>query len=80
MASASHTTDNELIERLKAGDGSAYRQLIALHHHKMLQVARGIAGPAIADEIVANAWCAGDRRTDRETARSPGELQPLPSG
>ncbi|MGD8574815.1 MAG: sigma-70 family RNA polymerase sigma factor [Gammaproteobacteria bacterium] len=56
MASASYTTDDALIEGLKAGNDAAYRQLIALHHNKMLQIARAIAGPAIADEIVQDAW------------------------
>ncbi len=48
--------EQELIQRLLDGDEAAYRQVVTDYHASMFYVARAIAGTAIADEIVQEAW------------------------
>lgn len=50
------TDESELIAKLMCGDDHAFRQLIALHHSLMLNIARAIAGDTFADDVVQEAW------------------------
>ena len=59
-------SDTEMdLEALRAGDETAFRQLIRLYHHTLLAVVRPLVGDAQAEEIVQEAWikihraCAG---------------------
>ena len=48
--------DKSLIAGLINKDEAAYRQAVSTYHSSMLSLARQIAGHAIADEIVQEAW------------------------
>ena len=48
--------EQELIEQLIRGEESAFRYAVTNYQQNMLYVARTIVGPAIADEIVQDAW------------------------
>lgn len=52
------TTGDEisLIEKLKAGDRDAFRQVVKRYHARLVFVARSIVGEAFAEEIVQDAW------------------------
>ncbi len=53
---AAVASDLELITRTRAGDADAYAALFARHHPLALQVARGLGGPDLADDLVAEAF------------------------
>lgn len=48
--------ESELIQSLLEGKESAFRQAVMDYQPTMLQVARALVGPAIADEVVQEAW------------------------
>lgn len=50
--------DAALIERLLRQDQAAYFALVKTYQSTLLQVARGIVGSSIADEVVQDAWLA----------------------
>ena len=50
------TEEQELIQRLLAGDENAFRQAVKNYQNTMLYVARSLVGTAIADEVVQEAW------------------------
>lgn len=62
--------DAELLPRLRAGEPSAFRQLIAAHQGAMRAVAYAIAGPRHADEVLQDAWLAAVRALDGFEGRS----------
>ena len=51
-----YQNESELIKQLIDGDETAYRYVVQAYHNNMLYVARSIVGPAIADEVVQEAW------------------------
>ncbi len=67
-----HPRDDQsaLIQRLLAGDEAAFRRLVALHQQAMYSLARSIAGEAIADEVVQEAWLAVIRALPKFEQRS----------
>jgi RNA polymerase sigma-70 factor (ECF subfamily) len=51
--------DSQLVPRLRAGDGQAFRQLVAAYHAKMVRVAQSyVRSPAVAEEVVQDTWLA----------------------
>jgi len=48
--------EQELIEKLLAGDEHAYRYVVQAYHNNMMYVAKSIVGPAIADEVIQESW------------------------
>ena len=64
-------TDEELVERVRAGDEEAFAELVMRYHRLMRRVARGyVRTDAIADEIVQESWIAVLRGIDRFEGRS----------
>lgn len=49
--------DTALLERLRAGDEAAFRDLVSRHHRSMVRVARThVPTDAVAEEVVQEAW------------------------
>jgi len=48
--------ETELIQALLDGKEDAFRQAVKDYQPSMMQVARALVGPAIADEVVQEAW------------------------
>ncbi|AOE48938.1 RNA polymerase sigma factor [Kangiella sediminilitoris] len=46
----------ELVKRLKNNDVALFEQVVKTYHSSMYAVAHAIAGPAIADEVLQEAW------------------------
>jgi RNA polymerase sigma-70 factor (ECF subfamily) len=64
-------TDQELVDRLRAGDENAFAELVRRHHRLMLRVARGyVRTDAVAEEVVQEAWLAVVRGIERFEGRS----------
>lgn len=57
-AGAAHVDDIALVRRLLAGDERALEHLVNQLHTPMLRLARTIAGPAGAQEVVQETWAA----------------------
>ena len=51
-------SDTELLDRLLAGEQTAYRELVARYQGAMRAVAYAIVGSRHADEVVQDAWLA----------------------
>ncbi len=49
-------SDGELIARVRAGDGEAYGELFARHRDAAARLARQLAGPGDADDLVSDAF------------------------
>lgn len=49
-------SDLALVARLRAGDEAAFRGLVRSLHASMARLARSFCGPAVADEVVQEAW------------------------
>jgi RNA polymerase sigma-70 factor (ECF subfamily) len=65
------TGDHALVDRLRAGDEAAFRDLVRTHHQAMLQVARlHVPSDAIAEEVVQEAWLGVVTGLDRFEGRS----------
>jgi RNA polymerase sigma-70 factor, ECF subfamily len=63
--------DQELVDRLRAGDESAFAELVRRYQRLMLRVARGyVRTDAIAEEVVQEAWIAVLRGIERFEGRS----------
>ncbi|WP_437336002.1 RNA polymerase sigma factor [Sorangium sp. So ce394] len=56
--SAASADDLALVRRLLAGDEQAFERLVTQLHTPMLRLARAIAGPACAQEVVQETWAA----------------------
>ena len=68
---ATTATDQELVDRLRAGDESAFAELVGRYHRLMLRVARGyVRTDAVAEEVVQEAWLAVVRGIERFEGRS----------
>ena len=53
------TPDEELVERLRAGDEAAFAELVNRYHRLMLRVARMyVRTNAVAEEVVQESWLA----------------------
>jgi len=64
--------DAELLDGLRAGDEQAFVTLVARHHDVMLRLARSfVASPAIAEEVVQDAWLGILRGLPRYEGRGP---------
>ncbi len=51
--------DNELVERLRAGDEQAFVALVRRHHDAMIRVASSLVpSAAVAEEVVQETWVA----------------------
>jgi RNA polymerase sigma-70 factor, ECF subfamily len=55
---AAPADDIALVRRLLAGDEQAFEQLVTQLHTPMLRLARALAGPAGAQEVVQETWAA----------------------
>jgi RNA polymerase sigma-70 factor (ECF subfamily) len=65
------TSDEELVERLRAGDGDAFAELVRRYHRLMLRIARGyVRTDAVAEEVVQESWLAVLRGIERFEGRS----------
>jgi len=51
-------SDTDLLDRLLAGEQTAYRELVARYQGAMRAVAYAIVGSRHADEVVQDAWLA----------------------
>ncbi len=51
--------DGELVPRLKAGDATAFREVVRCYHATMVRVAQTyVPGQAVAEEVVQETWVA----------------------
>src|SRR5207247_3040596 len=65
------TSDAELVERLRAGDGEAFDELVRRYHRLMFRVARGyVRTDAVAEDVVQESWLAVLRGIERFEGRS----------
>lgn len=64
------TDEQELIQRLLAGDQAAYRQLVTTYQGAMRAVATAIVGISNADEVVQESWLAVVRNLNGFAGRS----------
>jgi RNA polymerase sigma-70 factor, ECF subfamily len=65
------TSDDELVERLRAGDEDAFAELVRRYQRLMLRVARGyVRTDAVAEEVVQESWLAVLRGIERFEGRS----------
>lgn len=64
-------SEQELVERLRAGDEDAFAELVRRYHRLMLRVARGyVRSDAVAEEVVQESWLAVLRGIERFEGRS----------
>jgi RNA polymerase sigma-70 factor, ECF subfamily len=63
-------TDADLLERLRAGEQKAFRDLVATYQGAMRAVAFAIVGSRNADEVVQDAWLAIVRSLDGFQSRA----------
>jgi RNA polymerase sigma-70 factor (ECF subfamily) len=64
-------SDQELVDRLRSGDETAFAELVRRYHRLMLRVARGyVRTDAVAEEVVQEAWLAVVRGVERFEGRS----------
>jgi RNA polymerase sigma-70 factor (ECF subfamily) len=67
---ASHQ-DQDLVDRLRAGDEDAFRDLVTAWSPAMLRLARGfVSGAASAPDVVQDAWLGVIKGLDRFEGRS----------
>lgn len=65
------TSDGRLVELLRAGDESAFRDLVRRHHTAMVRFAETfVPSRAIAEEVVQEAWLGVVKGVDRFEGRS----------
>jgi len=58
-AMATLPTDDELVPRLRAGDGAAFRELVSCYHPVMVRVAETfVPSHAVAEEVTQDTWIA----------------------
>lgn len=63
-------TERDLIQRLRAGEESAYRQAVAVYQAAMLRLARSLVGASAAQEVVQDTWLAVLRGLESFEARA----------
>jgi RNA polymerase sigma-70 factor (ECF subfamily) len=65
------TSDEVLVERLRAGDEQAYVELVRRYHSRLCRMARSyVRRDAVAEEVVQDTWLAVVRGIDRFEGRS----------
>jgi RNA polymerase sigma-70 factor (ECF subfamily) len=63
--------DSDLLPRLRAGDGAAFRDVVAWYHPLMVRVAETyVPSRAVAEEVVQDTWIAVIRGVDGFEGRS----------
>jgi RNA polymerase sigma-70 factor, ECF subfamily len=62
--------ESQLIEGLRAQSRQAFREAVTRHSGSMLATARAIAGPALAEDIVQDAWLTVFQKIDAFEGRS----------
>jgi RNA polymerase sigma-70 factor (ECF subfamily) len=68
---ATQASDQDLVDRLRAGDQDAFAELVRRYQRLMLRVTRGyVRTDAIAEEVVQEAWIAVLRGIERFEGRS----------
>jgi RNA polymerase sigma-70 factor, ECF subfamily len=68
---ATNVSEQDLVDRLRAGDEDAFAELVRRHHRLMLRVARGyVRTDAVAEEVVQESWLAVLRGIERFEGRS----------
>jgi RNA polymerase sigma-70 factor, ECF subfamily len=68
---ATQASEQDLVDRLRAGDEDAFAELVRRYHGLMLRVARGyVRTDAVAEEVVQEAWLAVLRGIGRFEGRS----------
>jgi RNA polymerase sigma-70 factor, ECF subfamily len=68
---ATQPSDQDLVERLRAGDPDAFGALVRRYQRLMMRVARGyVRTDAVAEEVVQEAWLAVVRGIERFEGRS----------
>ena len=71
LAFRSVDDDVELVERLRAGDESAFVALVSLYQPRMLRLAEATVGSrAVAEEVTQDTWLAVVRGVERFEGRS----------
>lgn len=70
MSAQSRREDSELIEALLKKSPDAYRALVARYHGRLVATARAMVGPALAEEIVQDAWISAIRALPKFEKRS----------
>jgi RNA polymerase sigma-70 factor (ECF subfamily) len=63
-------SDNELVERLRRADESAFRELVGRCDPGLRRMARLYVGEGVADDVVQDTWVAVIRGIDRFEGRS----------
>jgi len=56
MKTADYSDQDFLIKQLLESDENAFRYVVSHYHQSMLYVAKSIVGPAIAEEVIQEAW------------------------
>lgn len=59
-----------IVEKLIAGDSQTFETIFTQHYSLMFSVAQSIAGPAIADEVIQEAWMSALRALPKFEGRS----------
>ena len=66
-----HTTDDELLQRLVAGDETAFAALVDRYHSRLVRFAQGfVADWASAEDVAQETWVAVVRGIERFEGRS----------
>jgi RNA polymerase sigma-70 factor (ECF subfamily) len=59
LTAADVSSDERLVEALRAGDEGAFQQLVATYHGPLMRLARNyVASAAVAEEVVQDTWVA----------------------
>jgi RNA polymerase sigma-70 factor (ECF subfamily) len=71
VAQVESTDDARLVERLRAGDESAFAELVRTYHSSLLRVARlFVPTAALAEDVVGETWLGVVKGIDRFEGRS----------
>lgn len=62
--------EKKLVQRLIAGDQSAFQAVVSQHQNTMISVARAIVGEAFAEEVVQDAWISAIKALPKFEGRS----------
>lgn len=62
--------EKKLVQRLIAGDQSAFQTVVSQHQNTMISVARAIVGEAFAEEVVQDAWISAIKALPKFEGRS----------
>lgn len=65
-----NSNDDAFLHLLRQQHHASFEQLVALHHRKLIAVARAIVGDSLAEEVVQEAWVSVYRALPRFEGRS----------